>query len=134
MVHQDKVSDDLHKIETKIAWDPALQHIIIDIEDEINFVPLFKITCFKEQDDIFIGGITLQPIECSIGDNWVYKSNYKATGEVDDFKVMKNYIDDVLKGFTTSKDKSYMSNTQDKLKLTKYGTLILLMPHILGNL
>jgi len=65
MVHQEKVSDDLHKIDAKISWDPELQHMII--EDEINFAPLFEITCFKEQDEISIGGITLQPIRCSIG-------------------------------------------------------------------
>ncbi|XP_070036344.1 uncharacterized protein [Nicotiana tomentosiformis] len=122
IVHQEKVSNNLPKIEAEIACDLEPEHMIIDIEDTINFVPLFEIACFKEHDEMSIGGITLQPIEWQIGVEWLYKSNCKATGEVDDFKVKENYIDDILKGFTMSKDKLYMSNIQDKLKLTKDGT------------
>nr|XP_016436796.1 PREDICTED: uncharacterized mitochondrial protein AtMg00810-like [Nicotiana tabacum] len=85
-------------------------------------VPLFEIGSFKKYDEIFIGGITLHPVEYLIGVEWAYKSNYKAVREVDGFKVKEKYVDDILKDFTMSKTKSYKSNIQVKLKLTKDDT------------
>jgi len=90
MVHQEKVFINQPKIEAEIAWDPETQqYMIIDIEDAIDFVSLFKITYFKEKDDISIGDIILQPIKFSRGVDRVYKTTHKTFREVDGFKVEK---------------------------------------------
>ncbi|XP_070043466.1 uncharacterized protein [Nicotiana tomentosiformis] len=123
MVHQEKIFNDPPKFEAKIAWDPKpQQRMTIDIEDAINFVPLFEIACLKEHDKLFVNDIILQPIKLLIGVDWVYKTTHKAVGEVDGFKVKKKYVDDILKGFTMVKAKSYMTNIEEKLKLTKDDT------------
>jgi len=93
--------------------------MITDIENGINFVPLFEIACFKEYDEMFIDGITLKTIGRLIGIEWVYKANHKANGEVDDFIVKEKYVIDILKGCIIGKAKSIMINFEEKMKLTK---------------
>ncbi|XP_070042945.1 uncharacterized mitochondrial protein AtMg00810-like [Nicotiana tomentosiformis] len=91
----------------------------IESEEKSNNVQidLPRISAIVKKDDLVARDAHPKEIV-----EWLYKSNYKETKEVDDFKVKEKYVDDIFKGFTMSKAKSYKSNIQDKLKLTKDDT------------
>lgn len=132
-VHQEQDFDDVPKIEAKTikGLDSQLKCMIVDVEDTINFEPLFDIMDFEEYEKLFVGDTTLPHTKRKIEVEWARKPKYKPIGEATDFeeriiihgyKKRRKYDGDNLKMFDMKKVKLILDRVEEKLKITKDGT------------